>query len=301
MHLPLRTFASPLRPLRENLNDKSMLKSILKAFLIIIILIILAYCALVYILGGYGPKDPVALPLKSQDSLLLFAHRGVTEKFPENSREAIEQARKLKFKGLEVDIRKSADNQFILFHDENAQRLIGVDTGIYYLTTAQIKTYNLLFEGDTSKSAVLTLPEMLDENRNDFIIYLDMKLKGIHAVDELVHLIWTYDLSRKVILANVNPLVIFYVEYNYPAINTALEGFDSGKEWMWRLMPKNLKPDFLSGFASKVDEKHVEWLKKKDLLGSRIVYGVDSTNYQAMVDLGVKKIIVDSWKKLQVQ
>ena len=277
-----------------------MLKSIFKALFILIILIILVYVSLVYFQGGFGKKDPVILPVKNQDSVLLFAHRGVTEKFPENSREAIEQAKKLKFKGLEVDIRKSADNQFILFHDENAGRLLGIDTNIYNLTTRQIKGYKLLIDKDTSKSMVMTLPEMLDEYRGDFIIYLDMKLKGIAEVDELVHLIWTYDLSGSVIIANVNPLVIFYVEYNYPAIMTALEGFDSGKEWMWRLMPKDLKPDFLSGFASKVDEKHVEWLKKKDLLGSRIVYGIDSTNYQAMVDLGVKKMIVDYYKALQI-
>jgi glycerophosphoryl diester phosphodiesterase len=277
-----------------------MLKSIFKALFILIILIILVYAALVYFQGGFGKKDPVFLPAKNQDAVLLFAHRGVTEKFPENSREAIEQARKMKFRGLEVDIRKSADNQFILFHDEGAERLLGIDTNIYNLTTKQIKASKLLFKNDTSKSVVMTLPELLDEYHGDFIIYLDMKLKGIPEVDELVHLIWTYDLSGSVIIANVNPLVIFYVEYNYPAIMTALEGFDAGKEWMWRLIPKDLKPDFLSGFASKVDEKHVEWLKKKDLLGSRIVYGVDSTNYQKMVDLGVKKMIVDYWPGLPI-
>jgi glycerophosphoryl diester phosphodiesterase len=231
---------------------------------------------------------------------LLFAHRGVTDGCPENSRESIEQARRLGFKGLEIDIRKTSDNEFILFHDGNANRLLGQDTLISSMPLSQVRGYHLLMNKDTSKSKVITLKEMLDDYKEDFIFYFDMKLGNFNDIDDLVHLIWTYDISRSVIVASPSFLVILYIEYNYPAINTALEGFDAGTQWSWYVIPKKLKPDFLSGFASKIDEEQINWLKKNELLSTRIVYGVDSTNYQEMTDYGVKKMIIDYFPALQV-
>jgi glycerophosphoryl diester phosphodiesterase len=72
--------------------------------------------------------------------------------FPENSREAIALAKKKGFKGLEVDIRKSADGEFIVFHDENCSRLLGLNALVSDLTVAQIKKFRLLVNGDTSAS-----------------------------------------------------------------------------------------------------------------------------------------------------
>jgi len=275
-----------------------MIKSLLKFILIPVIILVIAYFAFAYIEGGFGRKQPVVLPLKDQESQLLFAHRGVVGKFPENSREAIEEARKLKFPGLEIDIRKSADQQFILFHDGDAKRLLGRDTLINALTLNEIRQYFLLKDGDTTQSKVFTLKEMLDQYNDDFIYYFDMKLGNLNDVDELVQLIWSYDISKHVILASPSFFIVLYVEYHYPAIQTAMEGFNSGNEWVWNLIPKKLKPDFLSGTSKKVDEKHIEWLQSHDLLNSRIVYGIDSTNYQTMRKLGIKKMIIDYWPEL---
>ena len=83
--------------------------------------------------------------------------------------------------------------------------------------------------------------------------------------------------------------VIFHLEYNYPAFHTALEGFNAGKEWIYFFIPKNLKPDFYSGFASIKSMKSTSNGSEKELLIQRIVYGVDSTNYQAMQDLGLQE------------
>jgi glycerophosphoryl diester phosphodiesterase len=278
-----------------------MMKSLFKILLVLLLLIIVGYVIIAYVEGGFGKKPTNALGLKNADSGILFAHRGVVAGCPENSRESIALAKKKGFRGLEVDIRKSADGEFIIFHDENCSRLLGVNANVADLTTAQIKKFKLLFNNDTSASTVLTLKEMLDEFKDDFIIYFDLKLKNVIDADELVYLIETYDLSHSVIIASTSAPVILHLEYHYPAIMTALEGIDAGKEWLYFLIPKDLKPDFISGFASKVNEKHISWLKEKELLSSRIVYGVDSANYQSMIDLGIKNMILDYFPALSVQ
>jgi glycerophosphoryl diester phosphodiesterase len=264
------------------------------------LLLIIAYFSFVFAGGGFGKKPPDFMIVNNNNSPFLFAHRGITAEFPENSREAIQQAKISGFNGLEIDIRKSSDNEFILFHDENGSRLLGTQGNIDEMSTASIKEHPLLFNNIPSGSSVITLKEMLDEYKDDFIFYFDMKLKSIKDVDELVGLIEKYGISRSTIIASSSAIVIFYIEYNYPAINTALEGFNAGKEWTWHLMPKNLKPDYYSGFASKINDDHVKWLQNKGLLSQRIVYGVDSTNYHAIIDLGLKNLVVDYFETLQV-
>jgi glycerophosphoryl diester phosphodiesterase len=276
------------------------MKTFLKIFLVIPGIPILILVILFFVEGGNGKKAPVILPVKNQDVPLLFAHRGVTDKFPENSGKAIEQAKQKGFKAVEIDLRKSADNEFLLFHDGDGKRLLGIEDTIAEMTLAQVKKHNLLFNGDSTGSKVITLKEMMNAYGDDFVFYFDMKLGGIADVDDLVQLIWRNEISKKVIVASPSVAVILYIEYQYPAINTAMEGFNAGNEWAWYLIPKNLKPDFLSGFASKVDEKNIEWLKKNDLLQSRIVYGVDSTNYEQMLGYGIKNMIIDYWPGLQV-
>jgi hypothetical protein len=253
-----------------------------------------------FIGGGFGKKPVTINAVNDGNSQFLFAHRGISEYYPENTREAIEAAKLKGFKGLEVDIRKSSDNEFILFHDENGSRLLGINSNIWDLSTSQIKGRHLLFNDIESGSYVLTLKELLDNYKDDFIIYFDMKLKKIKDVDELVRIIQSYNISGSSIIASTSGFIVFYIEYKYPGINTALEGFNSGKEWIYYLMPRNLKPDFLSSFAGEVDERHISWLKKKDLMSSRIVYSVDSANYHQVIQWGLKNLIIDYDSTMQV-
>lgn len=267
-------------------------KPILKIILIFILLII-AYFSFMFIGGGFG-KKPVNMKLINDDySPFLFAHRGLSEYYPENTREAVEAAKLQGFTGLEIDIRKSSDNEFILFHDEDCRRLLGINSKICDLSISQIKGRHILFNGIESGSYVLTLKELLDNYKDDFIIYFDMKLKDLDDIDELVTIIQSYDISGSSIIASTSGFIVFYIEYKYPEFNTSLEGFNSGKEWIYCLFPKNFKPDFLSSFAGKVDDKHISWLKKKDLISSRIVYDVDSANYQQVIKMGLKNLIID--------
>jgi glycerophosphoryl diester phosphodiesterase len=259
-----------------------------------------AYIGFILFGGGYGKKPVNIQALNSGNSLFLFAHRGISSEFPENSKGAIEQAKIMGFKGLEIDIRKTSDNEFVLFHDEDCDRLLGISEKIYNLSTSQVKDHPLQLNDTITSHYVLTLKEMLDEYKDDFIIYFDLKLKGFDDADELVRIIRSYGISRSSIIASTSGVIIFYIENKYPEINTSLEGFNSGKEWLYYLFPKNFKPDFLSSFASKVNEDHIAWLQKKDLLSGRIVYGVDSTNYGKVIQLGLKNLIIDYYSGMEV-
>ncbi len=59
------------------------------------------------------------------------------------------------------------------------------------------------------------------------------------------------------------------------------------------IIPKKFKPDFYSGFLSKVNKKHMKFLKDNKLLSNRIVYGVNHENINQVFELGIQNIIVD--------
>lgn len=229
-----------------------------------------------------------------------FAHRGVPSGCPENSRDAIMRARQLGFNCLEVDLRKTADDEFVLFHDGDCLRLLGIEAEVSQLSTDMLKKHKLLFNDTVSANEVLTLREMLNEFGHEFLFYFDLKLKNSRDAEDLARIIKEYGITDNSILASADPAVILCTEYRHPEIMTALEGLNSGKEWMYSIIPNKLKPDFISGFASRMDREHVEWLDRHELLPSRIVYGVDSANYQEITALGVRNMIIDYFPGLMV-
>ena len=225
--------------------------------------------------------------------MLLFAHRGVPGVSPENSEAAFDDAWRLGFRGIELDIRRTKDNQLAVFHDRWAQTMLGLRTNFSDLTLAEIRAHGLLVGDKETTNRVPTLRTIFAKYGQTFRFYLDMKEKHFRDADQLIKLIEEYGLEQRTILASVDPMFIIYVEHYYPHINTVLERFDEAQVLLYRLIPRRWKPDFLSGFARKASPSHIEWLKKKQLLYQRIVYDVTEENYSQVVQLGIKKAIVD--------
>jgi glycerophosphoryl diester phosphodiesterase len=275
------------------LTKPKIFSGILKALLIAITAFVVAYLAFGFSFGGFGSKPIKPLFSDPADSALLFAHRGVVENFPENSLESIGEAKRLGFRAVEFDLRKSADDDFILFHDPETDRMLGKGLNINKISTSELDDFPLIQNGKPGKYFIPTLEEVLDQHSADFIFYFDLKLSGFKEADQIVEIIRKYNIENRVIVASADALFVFYVEYKYPEIITALEGFNAGKEWIYPLIPKNLRPDFLSGFLNRIDENHVEWLRKNELLSRRIVYGIDSSNFISAKSMGIKHMIMD--------
>jgi glycerophosphoryl diester phosphodiesterase len=53
--------------------------------------------------------------------VLNIAHRGFTRRFPDNTLEAFEAAMKIPVDGIECDVHETADNRFVIFHDNEIE------------------------------------------------------------------------------------------------------------------------------------------------------------------------------------
>ena len=74
----------------------------------------------------------------------MIAHRGLSGLEIENTAEAFEAAGKRSYFGIEADVRRTADGKFVICHDDNLDRLAGVDISVEETTLEELQKIPLL-------------------------------------------------------------------------------------------------------------------------------------------------------------
>jgi glycerophosphoryl diester phosphodiesterase len=148
---------------------------------------------------------------KNNSSMLVFAHRGASKEFPENTLLAFNKAVELNVDYIEVDIRFTKDERFALIHDESIERttdrkgmvrnylmheLKRLDAA-YYFTTDGGRTYP--FRG---KGIGLMSLEELFETFPDKKIDIDLKDSNPDQIERLVEIIDKYNAYERIIVAS---------------------------------------------------------------------------------------------------
>lgn len=114
-------------------------------------------------------REMFRLPDPSASLVLLSAHRGYWEVYPENSAYALQDAWNRQYETVEVDARFTADKEIVVSHDFTIDRESTGSGSVNEMTLAQIKSANLRdrhgrefkdASGNTTK--FLTFSEALD-------------------------------------------------------------------------------------------------------------------------------------------
>lgn len=74
----------------------------------------------------------------------IWAHRGHTKEFPENSLEAIKSAIDHDADGVEIDVQRTKDGELVVIHDEYLERLTGLNKFVWEVDYNDLKTLYLL-------------------------------------------------------------------------------------------------------------------------------------------------------------
>lgn len=99
-------------------------------------------------------------PLTSDDCGFV-AHRGLSDKAPENTVPAFELAAKEKgYSAIETDIWETTDGEFVLLHNQSLLDMCGVDKNIDALSLAQVKSYTIKSGSNISKYPNLKIPTL---------------------------------------------------------------------------------------------------------------------------------------------
>ncbi len=119
----------------------------------------------------------------SSTDIFVVAHRAAFMEggqiiFPENSIASIEYAVMLDLDMVELDVRATKDNHFIIMHDETIDRTTNGSGKVEALTLEELKTYFLINEvnGELTAYKVPTLTEIYALVKNRIMVNLDPKL-----------------------------------------------------------------------------------------------------------------------------
>lgn len=93
--------------------------------------------------GKYGQIAVTSAQITHSDCTVI-AHRGYSAAAPGNSMAAFRKAMKESFDGLELDLRVTADGQFIVSHDSNLLYYCGRDVNVKDLTLSELKSMILI-------------------------------------------------------------------------------------------------------------------------------------------------------------
>lgn len=267
-----------------------MLRKVLK--ILAKTLLILAVCVLsaAFCLVVAAKSERTSLIIADKQ---LFAHRGQATKAIENTFEAMVMAVEDGYTAIETDVRFTRDGVAVLFHDETLERLCRKEGAIEQLEFDKVRKLHLYRGNEQTKSTIATLESVFEAFPNT-IFYLDIKeptMSNLKKVSDLIH---AHKMERKAIVAHAKFIPHLLHRIKFPDIVSCDEGFDSGKEWLLKLLPENLQSDYYSGFIHKTDVRQMNQLAKWKQGNRKMVYGVDESNIeQAAFEYGLHYMIAD--------
>ena len=139
----------------------------------------------------------------------IFAHRGASLTFAENTMPAFKAAIELKADGIELDVQKTKDGQIVVTHDENVKRVTGVDQKVVDFNYADLKALNAAAFRNNDEIAYMPLLEEVLDLIQDTDLDLNIELKnGIVMYPEIeedtLALVQKYNLEERVIFSCFN-------------------------------------------------------------------------------------------------
>lgn len=148
---------------------------------------------------------------------LYIAHRGlhnIEKGIPENSIPAFKDA-VLKGYAVEIDIHLTKDNKVVVFHDDTALRMCGVDKKICQMTLEEIKTLNLSSTG----IKIPTLEECLETIDGKVPLLIEVKYDegtSVKLCETAETLLKTY--KGKYFIQSFYPQILYWYRKNRPDI-----------------------------------------------------------------------------------
>ena len=202
----------------------------------------------------------------------IIAHRGCFDNslgIPENSIASFKKAIELGL-AIELDIHVLKDNTVVVFHDDNLNRMTGINKEIKYFTYPELKDIKLLNSAET----IPTLKEVLDLVYGKVPLLIEFKSDGTLKRLEKEAMMLLEKYKGQYAIQSFNPSCVNYFRKKYPNIprGQLSHSYNTTKiPFVYRLLPLLdliTKPDFLSCGIKNCKTPKIEKLMKK-----RLVFG----------------------------
>lgn len=133
-----------------------------------------------------GCGTTVKMPEYADGAILVAAHRATHDSAPENSLTAIRHSIRDKIDIVEIDVKRTKDNQLILMHDRTVDRTTTGSGEVEEMYWEELKELYLLHDGIPTKERIPTFREALLLGKGKVVFDLDLKTEKIDLVMQVV-------------------------------------------------------------------------------------------------------------------
>ena len=140
----------------------------------------------------------------------IYAHRGFSGKYPENTILAFKKCLDMDIYGIELDVHRTKDGKIVVIHDEKVDRTFNGHGFVKDFTLRKLKTLNSSFEGYQSNKEckIPTLEEVLILiSPTDLILNIELKTDKINYPNiekDVLELILKYNMKNRVLISSFN-------------------------------------------------------------------------------------------------
>ena len=157
----------------------------------------------------------------------VAAHRGFSEKYPENTMEAFRAAIELGVDEIETDVRVSADGELVLIHDNDVSRTTDGAGKVSEMTLAELKKLDAGVKkgAEFAGARIPTLRELMELCKDHPTLTLDIELKeyptegreafAFDVCDRALAMIDEYGFTKRCVVNSWNGKLNEYVRDKY--------------------------------------------------------------------------------------
>lgn len=192
-------------------------------------------------------KNKLSKPLTLQDFFphapapLLFAHRGCSARYPENTLVAFKAALKNKIPAIELDVHLTKDGNAVLIHDYNCKRITGENHLVAKTSLVDLQKLNAAHVFNQSGSTnckeknfcpipekaidtpIPTLESLFQLAGKNFYYDIEVKVKKHRKITlkKIADLVKKYQLESQILLSSFDPFIVRWAKA-FPFQATAL-------------------------------------------------------------------------------
>ncbi|MFX1279019.1 MAG: glycerophosphodiester phosphodiesterase [Promethearchaeota archaeon] len=227
-----------------------------------------------------------------EEKILIIAHRGASNIAPENTLKAFKIAIELKADYIELDVQESKDGFLVVAHDEDLNRITGVDGLIKDLTLGELKALNF---GEGEK--IPTLQEVIELIKGKIALNCEIKVKNIS--NKVIALFNKYQIADQVVVSSFLHDELLKIQKVDPKIKLAsLEPRQYGKKFNWDVKKEMIqfcidyKLFAINPIYFLIDQQFVEFAHRNDI--KIFPWTVDSEpSIRKLIKYGVDGIITN--------
>ncbi|MGF9964383.1 glycerophosphodiester phosphodiesterase [Bacillus rhizoplanae] len=226
----------------------------------------------------------------------IYAHRGVASLYPENTMVAFEEAVRMGYDGIELDVQLTKDNVPVVIHDETLERTTNGTGWVKDYTYEELCTFHAAYkyEKELGHCPIPTLEEVCQliqgksimlniELKNEIIIYPQLE-------EKVYDVIRSFHMQDQVVVSSFNHESLKYFRSIAKDIETAVlteKPIENVIEYIKGLGASGYHPDF-----SILTKELVTELKANDI-AIRPYTVNDPKVAQQLHDWGVSAIVTD--------